>query len=142
LVLERLVGVALEQGVSCLRAAAWNTTSGRCCSNTGTIVGVSQTASGQWRSFVWRNGRMREIAVPGGESWAHDVNRAGVVVGGSGSSDGGTHAFAWDRGRAVQLPELGEYTVAVAVNDAGEIVGVSDRRVVLWRPDPVGQPAG
>lgn len=111
--------------------------------DSGTIVGRSQTSSGQWHAFMWSNGRMRDLRISGDNSFADDVNNSGVVVGVSvtGPRESPEYrAFVWDRGKATELIAPGDtFSMASAINGSGEIVGVSrgsDYRAhsILWRP--------
>jgi len=105
----------------------------------GTIVGFSQTASGETHAFLWRAGRMRDLGVLGPDftyrgSYAADVNGAGTVVGSTrvrGGAYGTSVAFVWRNGvmadlnRLVALPLGRRLRSAAAVDDDGTIVATS-----------------
>jgi probable HAF family extracellular repeat protein len=66
--------------------------------NRGEVVGVSRTASGQLRAFVWtaRSG-MLELPTLGGESVAVAINERGDITGSSDNAAGVQRAALWRR---------------------------------------------
>ena len=99
----------------------------------GTVVGVSSGEMGSPdRAFVWRKGRMTELAGLGSISFPTDVNNRGDVVGYSGDVFS-TRAVMWSNGRVTDLGSLGGgFAMATAVNERRQVVGFS------WAAD--GQP--
>lgn len=121
--------------------------------DTGTLVGVSQTASTatdgeDWScsfffpaatavghtcvGFVWRDGRMEALPTLGGPNgFATGVNDAGGIVGTSCPASGNCLAVRWAGGRAYDLQDEivdgtgSGYDLLSAddVNDAGVITG-------------------
>jgi probable HAF family extracellular repeat protein len=106
----------------------------------GQVVGRSQTGAGATHAFLWQNGKMRDLAPL---SWKHGVpllaiNDRGQVVGGTGTRTGATHAFLWEEGKLRDLGTLGgKDSAAVAIDDRGRIIGWSmtrshARHAFLW----------
>ena len=112
-------------------------------SETGEVVGQSETAAGRTEAFLWTRERgMRSLGtlhgLPG--SFATHVNTHRRVVGHS-YSDEDSQPFLWIPGAGMQpLPTLGGGGVeADDLNEFGQIVGVSttahgDIRATLWTP--------
>jgi probable HAF family extracellular repeat protein len=97
----------------------------------GQVVGMSQTADGQWQAFVWQDGQMTGLGTLGGtQSSAYAVNNSGHVVGES--TDGGQRwrAFVWQGADLLDLGPTSE--AAFAINAAGLVVGGSDGRAFIW----------
>jgi len=96
----------------------------------GEVVGEAQTASGAWRAFLWRDGGMVELRVPGGSSRAVAVNGSGTVVGvfrpGS-DTTGSARPFLWSAGSVTQLAPShpADHVYATDINDRGQVVGYS-----------------
>ncbi|MEO7718991.1 MAG: hypothetical protein ABIY70_22555, partial [Capsulimonas sp.] len=112
--------------------------------NVGDVVGRSNTALGDSRAFLWRQGHMMELpmlpsadggASAGVESDASDINNSGAIVGNcdtgvfeyNGNEREVYHAVSWTNGAANDLGVLPGYrcSTAQSVNDAGVIVGLS-----------------
>lgn len=72
--------------------------SARDINDNGTVVGYSETASGDTHAFVWRpNMGMRSLGTLGGKnSRAYAINSDGVIVGESETATGEVHATRWD----------------------------------------------
>jgi probable HAF family extracellular repeat protein len=97
--------------------------------NSGHVVGLSQTANGRTRAFIFRDGVMLEIGRLGGhDSVALGINSSDEVVGHSQvRQTQDTHAFLYRNGRTKDLGTLGgDYSGATAINDRGHIAGFSN----------------
>jgi probable HAF family extracellular repeat protein len=92
----------------------------------GQIVGTSWTAAGELHGFLWEDGQMHDLGIPG-QTFPADINNKGLVVGASEfglNSDGGwmRHAFLWQNGVVHRLDAPGKASRAAAINERGEIV--------------------
>ena len=77
----------------------------------GDIVGASQTASGEWHAFVWKDGVMRDLGLPYPSSKAQAITNSGVISGVGSSRAGGerSRVFRWDAGTLTELGSVYEY---------------------------------
>jgi probable HAF family extracellular repeat protein len=110
----------------------------------GQVVGYSETASGLYRAFVWKKGKMTALTLKGTpeetESNARDLNDRGQIVGKWTVYDSHEpHASLWQRGKRVDLGTLRGGTVSSAdgINERGQVVGGSEvasgyTHAVLW----------
>jgi probable HAF family extracellular repeat protein len=90
----------------------------------------------QARSFIWQDGKMRDIGTLGGpDAVSTTLNASGQITGQSytnataNASTGvpTTDPFLWQRGHMLDLGTLGgTYGLANWLNDAGEVVGQSN----------------
>lgn len=172
----QVVGAALPTGGYPLHGFVWangvmrdlgglggtgEATVGLGINGTGSVVGFSQTRSGETHGFLWTDGTMRDLGVLGPaftyrSSQASGINDAGVVVGSarvSGADYGYSVGTVWRNGvltdlnSVVNVPAGRRIRHAMDVDDKGVIVAVSceirscedgggtDRTVVLR---PVG----
>jgi probable HAF family extracellular repeat protein len=101
----------------------------------GEIVGWSATADGRVRAFLYREGAMSELPVPGDGSFAAAINRRGDVVGSFSqlATPGLADGYLYQNGQvsllAELVPEDGCWTRLEPrdINDRGDIVGVGIR---------------
>jgi len=112
----------------------------------GTVVG-EYVANDNFRTFVWRRGRMLDVGTLGGlatREWPTDVengrlNERGQVTGFSELADETSHAFLWSDGELLDLGTLGgANSFGTSINDRGEVVGISETAAgipsaFLWR---------
>ena len=104
-------------------------------------------ANDNFRTFVWRRGRMLDVGTLGGlatREWPTDVkngrlNERGQITGFSELADGTSHAFLWSDGELLDLGTLGgANSFGTSINDRGEVVGISETAAgipsaFLWR---------
>jgi probable HAF family extracellular repeat protein len=105
----------------------WN--SATSVNSSGTVVGTSYDAQGNFFGFVWRNGKMTKMGTLGG-SWsqAYAVNNKGQVTGLAYTKNGGAHAFITSGGKLVDLGTISgptSTTWGLGINNSGVIVGQS-----------------
>jgi probable HAF family extracellular repeat protein len=98
----------------------------------GTAVGHSTESDGGLRAVVFAGGTVTELATPGRNSAANDINDAGVIVGEAEPAGIERPYSVWwdDDGALHELPG-GHPGTAYAVNDEGVVVGLSDAQG-LW----------
>lgn len=98
---------------------------GPALSDSGQVVGWSETSTGAVHAFSWTDGSMEDLGTLGGEmSFALSVNTIGQVAG---VAQFPQHAFLWTpEAGMVDLGTLGgEASEAVSINDAGQVAGNS-----------------
>jgi probable HAF family extracellular repeat protein len=91
----------------------------------GWIVGQCNVAS-SFRAFIWKNGVMKDMGVPGTESFSvGGINAAGVAAGYGANAAGALSAFAWRNGTFTQLESLvtGKYANSRALSESGLFAG-------------------
>jgi probable HAF family extracellular repeat protein len=98
----------------------------------GTVIGVSTTASGETHAFVWRHGEMTDLGTLGGNSSTPvAIDDGGQIVGVSTTADGEEHAFLWKNGT---MQDIGSGIRPAAFNNAGLIAGTSPAGgAVIWQ---------
>lgn len=99
----------------------------------GTVVGWGTTASGEYHAFIWRQGRLVDLAAQIGETFCSAVavnNREQVLL--RATTAQGYRHYLWDDGRVVALENFGSTEAsAMDLNDQGQIVG--------WLKTPAGE---
>jgi len=106
------------------------------------VIGDYVDASGDFRSFLLRRGRLIPVeTVPdSGNSNVQDINNRGQIAGIT-FDFGLAQAYTWDRGEVTLLPRLEEPSPVFDVrqiNDRGVVVGTSSLqpfrlRAVIWQ---------
>jgi probable HAF family extracellular repeat protein len=116
-------GVCQDLGV--LPGGNWSSAYG--INNSGTVVGYSSLASGNFGAFVWTpQSGMQQLGTFGGlDSYATSLNNSGEVIGYASLSSGYDHAFSALGTVMTDLGTLGGSSFAYGINDSGEIVGYS-----------------
>lgn len=117
----------------------------RVVNNLGHVVGLGTTASGEYRAFLWRNGRMANLGtLPGGRtSVATAINDLGQVTGAShGGGAALVDAVVWQDGRVFDLGGLTRApnrlaSMPTVVNNRGQAIGrttptAGAERAWLW----------
>jgi probable HAF family extracellular repeat protein len=92
----------------------------------GTVVGFSMRADYTKRSFIYRNGRMKDLdpKSPDSEAWA--INKSGQVAGARAKpGDYAKHAYLYTDGKFKDLGGLGGVSDGRAINAQGHVVGQS-----------------
>jgi len=97
--------------------------------NTGMVVGVASTQSGEKHAFLWTSGNgMKDLGTLPGDtaSEARKISTTGTVIGSSIGTNV-TRAFMWTAGDGMRdIGALnGDSTSALDINNNGEIVGTS-----------------
>ncbi|HXE84058.1 MAG TPA: PKD domain-containing protein, partial [Gemmatimonadales bacterium] len=121
--------------------------------DSGQVVGVSLTVSGQRHAFLWEAGTMRDLAPDLPSSTADVIANSGAIGGVDYSLSYAPRLLLWRDGTRTNLPLIyvpGEGRVAhlVGVSEAGDVVAWlgSDRyRSAVWHdgvPDELGTLAG
>jgi YVTN family beta-propeller protein/probable HAF family extracellular repeat protein len=107
--------------------------------DSGQVTGVSATANGEDRAFLWNGITIQDLGTLGGTvsaGWA--INSTGMITGYSGTTDGEVHAFLHD---GTLMEDLGTFggteSYGYAINDSGWVTGGAtnadgDQRAFLW----------
>jgi probable HAF family extracellular repeat protein len=93
----------------------------------GWVVGVADTATGEFHAFLAQGGPLRDLGTLGGTvSLATGIDATGQVIGQAETAAGGLHAFLFREGTLHDLGTLGgRSSFASAINSAGQVVGKS-----------------
>lgn len=93
----------------------------------GQVVGISESAEGEARAFIWMAESGMEELTTGhaGDTTVEDINEAGQVVLNTIDGEGAPHAYLWDpEVGIIDLSALaGGPSWAEGVNDRGDVVG-------------------
>jgi probable HAF family extracellular repeat protein len=106
----------------------WNSAQG--VNDSGTVVGTSYDAKGNFRGFVWNNGKMTKLGTLGG-AWSegYAINNKGQTTGiAYTKGDLQAHAYLGSGGKMTDLGTIAganSTTWGLAINDSGVIVGYS-----------------
>jgi probable HAF family extracellular repeat protein len=79
-------------------------------------------------AFLYSNGVMTDLGIPGGTSTGRAINNAGEIAGGVGAN-GAKQPFIYKNGAVTLIgppnsdQERGDIALATAINDAGDVVG-------------------
>ena len=121
-----------------LGTLAFDESMGTGVNDLGEVTGISTAIAGHVpdgtpmegrHPFLYKDGKMTDISVPGLEGianeWtAYDINNRGMVVGQMTGQGGRSPAASWQRGRLTSLGTIGGYSAtAYACSDRGVIVG-------------------
>lgn len=94
----------------------------------GDIVGIGSDANGKVKAFLWQNGGMTELPVPG--DWngitrvsATAINNSGQIAGDTGFNDGFVHPFIWEN-NSITLLGLSK-AEAHDINEQGYLTGTA-----------------
>ncbi len=105
----------------------------------GEVVGTS-TADGEvWRPFLYRQGKLEPLPMPGKSGFVEGINDSGQAVGVDLISDEEVRAFVTQSGKVVDLGTLGgKLSVPYGINNSGQVVGWSttageDFRPFVWQ---------
>ena len=112
----------------------------------GQVVGKSQTSSGEWHAFLWKDGSMQDLGSLGGESCACAINEDGQIAGYSyvKGSSGACRAVRWSAtGEMTSLGSLKDWVEfrGGAIGDTGTVIGwaaredTSQSAAVMWTRD-------
>ena len=92
-------------------------------SDSGWVVGWTETGTGIHAAYLWRNGVVTDLGIPSGAAYftPTGVNDSGQVVGGAGVA-GGKQAFTWTNGVFAELPTLDHWmNTPGVINNAGQV---------------------
>lgn len=128
--------------VTRLNTLGGTTSEARAINASGQIVGVSDTAFGDYRARLWDGGAVNSLGTLAGGSFsmANGINDSGQVVGASNTSSGDLHATLWNGNAITDLGTLagGTRSFARQINNSGQVIGssatsgASDFRATLW----------
>jgi probable HAF family extracellular repeat protein len=118
----------------------------------GMIVGNADTPEGHSHPFLWYDGVMTDIGMPGDNIYyAQAINSSGQIIGAVFTDEGITVAIIWQNGT---ICDLNSYITsgsgwflqsALSINDSGQIVGYGiyngQQRAFLLTPEPVPEPS-
>jgi len=109
---------------------------GYAINDSGAVVGLAQTAAGDYHAYIWQNAATGMVDIDGrpghySEAWA--INSAGVVVGLAETTaitnPRTFHAFRWTATPTPTMTDLGTFggqdSVAYGINAAGQITGAA-----------------
>jgi|GEM_PF-1941298 len=110
----------MDLGINIGGSPFGGSTGGYAINDSGQIAGDFYSAQGTLHGFLWENGTVTELGLPGVASEAFDLNDSGQVVGHSNNQ-----AVIWENSTMTQLPNLGdsELSRAHGINNAGQVVG-------------------
>jgi len=94
----------------------------------GQVVGTGHTATSQSQAFLWEDGAITMLEIPGSATEAHDINNQGQIVGSA-----WRNSILWEGGTYTEIysPPPGIHTVAFGIDEAGIVVGY-DHSGYLW----------
>lgn len=97
----------------------------------GVVTGQSTLAGNlQYRAFIYQNGTMTDLGLPGDNSRGNAINNLNQIVGTTfvpGGSPFQPRGFLYSQGSVTDLGTLGgASTYANGINHAGQVVGASD----------------
>lgn len=92
---------------------------------------------GQYRAFLWQNGRATELVPNLVRVSAGDINELGQIVGYWGYHGSSSRAFLWQEGIMTVLPGTSSWAVASGINNRGTICGQNDQSAVLWKGEAI-----
>ena len=94
----------------------------------GQVTGYSETADGQLRAFLYRDGQMQALGTLGGAgSLGNALNDAGQVTGFSVTTSGSTRAFIYVAGSMTDLGPPGSDSIGNDISNLGRVAGYSIR---------------
>jgi probable HAF family extracellular repeat protein len=102
---------------------------GQAINNRGQIVGEVEVLNQPSppffsQAFLYENGRMRLLGIPGVNSTARDINDAGQIVG-TGEDHDVPFAYLYDHGQITRIPGFGgTRSIGQGINQAGQVVGI------------------
>jgi probable HAF family extracellular repeat protein len=97
--------------------------------NFGQVVGTYMNADGTFGSFLWENGQIRDIDIPGiprTNAAVSDINDSGQIVGAATPGDNALYGFLLSGGVVTKFQPSGvAITFAQGINNNGQIVGTT-----------------
>ncbi|HEX9059653.1 MAG TPA: X2-like carbohydrate binding domain-containing protein, partial [Clostridia bacterium] len=78
---------------------------------------------GEVHGFIWENGKMTDLSLPGSNSRATAINENSQVIGYCSPADGSQHWFIWKNGEVTYLENVGTSFYATAINNKGQVIG-------------------
>ncbi len=106
--------------------------------NRGQVVGWADRYGGNLRAFLWQEGSMTILDLPGAHG-AYDINDTAQVVGWTYNGD--CRAVVWENGTTIEMGTLPGYrsSTGFAINDLGQVVASSgnhsaNMHAFIWDP--------
>lgn len=104
--------------------------------DSGQVVGIALRADNSSYGFIYANGSMTDLGLPGNYTITRGINNAGQSVGYYGGYGGITspqRAFLYSNGTAVDIGSLGGGdSLANDINEHGQVVGGSNSHAFLY----------